>query len=65
MVWLTNNTCKDAINDGFTNSICIYNPIRFNTKKKANVIKNKKLITMCRLSSEEKRLDLMVEIVIL
>ena len=63
MVWLTNNTCKDAINDGFTNSICIYNPIRFNTKKKANVNKNKKLITMCRLSSEEKRLDLMVEIV--
>lgn len=63
MVWLTNATCKDAIDDGYKNSICIYNPIRFNVESSADVVNNKKLVTMCRLSSNEKRLDLMVEIV--
>lgn len=63
MVWLTKATCEDAINDGYTNSTYIYNPVRFTSKKIANVEKNKKLITMCRLSSTEKRIDLMVEIV--
>lgn len=63
MVWLTNATCMDAINDGYKNSICIYNPIRFSVKNSADVVNNKTLVTMCRLSSVEKRLDLMVEIV--
>lgn len=60
-VWLTKSTCNDAINFGFKNSTYIYNPIRFSTNKVADVVSNKKLITISRLS-EEKRIDLMLKI---
>lgn len=63
MVWLTSATCQDAISKGFDNSTYIYNPIRFQEPEISNVSENKTLITMCRLSSKEKRLDLMVDIV--
>lgn len=61
-VWLTKATCNDAIKYGYKNSVCIYNPIKFTTTKVADVINNKKLITMSRLNSYEKRVDLMLEI---
>lgn len=61
-VWLTKNTYEDAVKNGYENSCYIYNPVRFNDEKIANVLKNKKLITISRLSSE-KRIDLMVDIV--
>ena len=61
-VWLTKSTCEEAINNGYTNSCYIYNPVRFERDKCALVNKNKKLITISRLSSE-KRIDLMIDIV--
>lgn len=61
-VWLTKATCNDAIKFGYKNSICIYNPTKFTSTKIADVINNKKLITMSRLNSYEKRIGLMLEI---
>lgn len=62
MVWLTKATCDVAKEHGYLNSYYIYNPVKFICDKKADVIKNKKLITIARIS-EEKRIGLMVEIV--
>ena len=61
-IWLCKNSMNMAINHGLSNSICIYNAVRFETKDKADVIKNKKLITIARLSSQ-KRIDKMINIV--
>lgn len=61
-VWLTRNTCEEAIESGYKNSTYIYNPVRFNIDDSALVAKNKKLITISRLSGE-KRIDLMIDIV--
>lgn len=61
-VWLTKSTCDEAIASGYKNSCYIYNPVRFKRNESALVNKNKKLITISRLSSE-KRIDLMIEIV--
>lgn len=61
-IWLTKSTCEDAIKDGFINSAYIYNPIRFEDNQTADVINNKKIITISRIS-EEKRVDLMVDLV--
>lgn len=60
--WLSKGTMKKANEVGLKNNIYISNPVRFITEKKASVTKNKKLITLTRLS-EEKRLDLMINIV--
>ena len=60
-IWLCKNTMKEAISHGITNSICIYNAVRFETKERANVVKNKKLVTVARVS-HEKRIDKMVQI---
>lgn len=60
--WLSKGTLKCAKKAGLKNNIYIYNPVRFNCEVKADVVKNKKLIVMTRLS-EEKRIDLMVRIV--
>ena len=60
-VWLSKGSCESAINDGFRNSTFIYNPIRFKSSKKANVCKNKKLVTIARLG-EEKRIELMIDL---
>lgn len=60
-VWLSKGSCESAKKDGFENSISIYNPIRFKTNKKANVNKNKRLVTIARLG-EEKRIELMIDI---
>jgi len=62
IVWLSKNICEAAIDYGFSNSIYIYNPIKFETTKKADVINNKKIIAITRISAE-KRIDKMIEIV--
>lgn len=61
-VWLTKSTYEEASMNGYVNSSYIYNPVRFSGEKAANVVKNKKLITISRLSSE-KRIGLMIDIV--
>ena len=61
-IWLTKKTMEDAIKAGLTNSVYIYNAVRFETLKKADVVKNKKIIVVSRLSTL-KRIDKMVEIV--
>ena len=61
-VWLSKSTYEEAVKNGYVNSYYIYNPIRFNGNECADVVKNKKLITISRLSSE-KRIDLMIDIV--
>lgn len=60
--WLSKGTLNCAKKHGLKNNICIYNPVRFIAKKRANVEENKKLIVLTRLS-EEKRIGLMVSIV--
>lgn len=61
-IWLSKKTVEKAIEHGLTNSICLYNAVRFESDKVANVIKNKKLVTIARISPQ-KRIDKMVEIV--
>lgn len=61
-LWLCKASCDRAIKEGLNNCYYIYNAVRFNTDKIADVIKNKKLVTIARLSYE-KRIDLMIKIV--
>ena len=61
-IWLTKQTMLDAISNGLKNSYYIYNAVRFKSKKISDTTKNKKLITIARFS-EQKRIDLMVDIV--
>ena len=61
-IWLTKKTMLDAKKYGMKQSYFIYNPVRFKCEKRADVINNKKLITIARMS-KEKRIDLMVEMV--
>ena len=61
-IWLCKNSMNAAIEHGLDNSICLYNAVRFETKERADVVKNKKLITIARLSSQ-KRIDKMISIV--
>lgn len=58
-VWLTKNTMNHAINYGIKNSTYIYNPVRFNCLERNDVIKNKKIVVVSRLSND-KRIDLMI-----
>lgn len=62
IVWLSKNICDLAIEYGFSNSTYIYNPVKFETNKISNVTKNKKIVTITRISAE-KRIDEMIEIV--
>ena len=61
-IWLSKKTMEDAIAHGLKNCIYIYNAVRFEEKRKADNIKNKKLVTIARLS-RQKRIDIMVDIV--
>lgn len=61
-VWLAEKTCEEAINLGYKKSTCIYNPIRLNIKEPAKVLKNKKIVTVSRISYE-KSIDEMIDIV--
>ena len=58
-IWLTKNTMAKAIEKGFKNNHYIYNAVRFNCDKVSDVINNKKLVSISRLSSD-KRIDLMI-----
>lgn len=60
-IWLCDNTKDAAIEKGLTNSISLYNAVRFKTNQKSDVVNNKKLITIARLSSQ-KRIDRMIDI---
>ena len=62
LCWLSKSIEDQAVKYGFKNNICIYNPVRFNYQKKANVVENKKITVISRISPE-KRIDLMVQIV--
>lgn len=61
-LWLCKASCDKAIKKGLHNCYYIYNAVRFNTNKIADVVNNKKIITIARLSYE-KRIDLMIKIV--
>ena len=59
-VWLTRNTCLSAINYGIKNSTYIYNPVRFSSLERNNVVDNKKIVVISRLSND-KRIDIMID----
>ena len=61
-IWLSQKTMEEAIKKGFTNSRCLYNAVRFETNEKSDVVVNKKIVTITRLSYE-KRIDLMINMV--
>ena len=62
MVWLSKKTSELAEEKGFSNNTYMYNPVRFQTKLTADVIKNKKLISVTRIDNSQKRIDLMLDI---
>lgn len=62
LVWLSKKSCESAIDKGYKNCSYIYNSVRFKSSDRALVVDNKKLVTIARFS-EEKRLDLMINIV--
>lgn len=62
-VWLTEESCKLAKENGLHNSITIYNPIRFSSEARSDVKNNKTAIFLGRIS-EEKRLELAIDIFI-
>lgn len=62
IVWLSKKSCSFAIEKGYKNCSYIYNAVRFKSDDRADVVSNRKLVTISRFS-EEKRLDMMIEIV--
>ena len=62
-IWLSNATKKEANNLKFHNNYCLYNPVRFDTKKRASVLTNKKLVCITRIENYQKRINVMIEIV--
>ena len=60
--WLSKASMNKAKRAGLNNCEFVYNPVKFETKKSADVVKNKKLITLTRLVPE-KRISRMIEIV--
>ena len=62
MIWLSKKTSELAKEKGFSNNTYMYNPVRFQTKLTADVIKNKKLISVTRIDNSQKRIDLMLDI---
>ena len=62
LCWLSKSTMQRAIDYGFKKNYYIYNPIKFNTNKVADVKNNKKIVVVTRIH-KEKRIDLMIKIV--
>lgn len=60
-VWLTKKTKEEAIEFGYKNSISIYNSVRIKSDEVADVINNKNLIFLGRIS-KEKRIDIILKI---
>lgn len=52
-IFLSKKGMEYAKRIGINNSLYIYNPVRFNSNKVSDVINNKKLITIARLSLEK------------
>lgn len=61
-LWLSKETCDKVKKCGIKNNYFIYNAVRFKSNKTADVIKNKKLITIARLA-KQKDIGTMIEIV--
>lgn len=61
-LWLSKSTMEQANKYGIKNNRYIYNPNRIKSNTVADVINNKKLITIARLS-KEKNIDKMINIV--
>jgi len=61
-IWLAKKTMEAAQEYGIKNNCYIYNPVRIISKTRADIEKNKKLVSMGRIS-KEKRIDLMIDIV--
>lgn len=61
-LWLSKETMKKARELGLNNNYCIYNAARIESKKIANVLKNKKLVTIARLA-DQKDIGTMIDIV--
>lgn len=62
-VWLSKSALNKAVNAGFKNNYCIYNPVRFSTNNQADVLLNKKLVVISRIENTLKRINLMIELV--
>lgn len=62
LCWLCESAMNRAIEFGFTNNTYIYNPNKFTIKKRADVVKNKKIVVVTRIHPE-KRIDLMIKMV--
>lgn len=62
MIWLSKEIKKAAEKLGFVNNYCIYNPVRINNNKIANVESNKKLVCITRIENTQKRINLMIKI---
>lgn len=62
-IWLSASALNKAIENGFKNNFCIYNPVRFITNDIADTVKNKKLVVISRIENYNKRINLMVKIV--
>ncbi|MBR2834017.1 MAG: glycosyltransferase [Bacilli bacterium] len=60
--WLSKSAMKAASDFGYKKNNYIYNPVRFSVLDKADVINNKKIVVISRISYE-KRIDLMIKIV--
>lgn len=60
LIWLSESTCKKALENGLTNSDYVYNPIRF-TSKEVSLLNQKKILFLGRFS-EEKRVELLVKL---
>jgi len=60
--WLCETSMEKAKEKGIVNNTFIYNPNKFSTDKIADVVNNKKIAVISRIH-EEKRIDLMLEII--
>lgn len=62
LIWLCKSTCDSAENFGFDKNKYIYNPVRISCDETPNVVNNKRLVALTRISPE-KRINLMIKIV--
>ena len=60
LCWLCKSAMNRSIEFGFINNTYIYNPNKFVTKKRADIVNNKKIVVVTRIHPE-KRIDLMIK----
>ena len=61
-VWLCKRTMEEAVKHGLERSVYVYNAVRFESNKLADVVKNKKIVTVARISPQ-KSIDRMIDMV--